>query len=496
MRQKNKKFLIMAGLFFVIIIFIGGPKIVYGAASTEDFDPTNVTAVYDSSLDCVKVTWLNPNVNYLSGAHIFQSTGPDFLGKEVKSMALSQNDANQPASVCVKTSTRKSYYVVRLETVDGTYSTNSDQYKVTIPLEEFNYTPKIYKEDEGAGIYYPGDGVKLKNGLTVFCKDGNIEKGEATLEIVGPDDTILYTLPDFIKRTYVTKGMWRPPEKSPYNFHIYTTMPRSYSKDPTVPCIYMLPYSLASPVDSNFVYPKNTLVRKIGEPTVYIIKNGIKKPVATPKIFNENNYQWDKVIEADEKNLPDTISRSSPMLYEDGKILKDSKGNIYFIENGTKRRIAGPNTLKKFGFKKIILVEEEIISAYLEGSILTSSDSYPDGVLLKLSDGSAVYYKEEGKLRPIYSDKVFKTYHFNWDEIINVPQQELNKYVKSSLLLFGSGTLIKAIDKPSVYLIDDNEKLRPIVSGQVFERLHYRWSDIYDVPSEVVDQYEKGKAIE
>jgi flagellar basal body-associated protein FliL len=56
-----------------------------------------------------------------------------------------------------------------------------------------------------------------------------------------------------------------------------------------------------------------------------------------------------------------------------------------------------------------------------------------------------------------------------------------------------NGTLIKYPNQPEVYLIENNKK-RAFVSGEVFERLGFKWEDVIEIPLE--EEYEDGPPIE
>jgi hypothetical protein len=59
----------------------------------------------------------------------------------------------------------------------------------------------------------------------------------------------------------------------------------------------------------------------------------------------------------------------------------------------------------------------------------------------------------------------------------------------------GVGSLIKKIDNPKVYLIDENREKRHIVSGEVFIRHGWSWGDIKVVGERFFDRFEEGKKI-
>ncbi len=79
--------------------------------------------------------------------------------------------------------------------------------------------------------------------------------------------------------------------------------------------------------------------------------------------------------------------------------------------------------------------------------------------------------------------------------MVTVSPQEIKKYSKGGVFYFPKGVLIKQIGKPAVYLIDDNNKKRPIISGEIFEKLGFEWENINETEATVVNRYSAGEVI-
>lgn len=76
----------------------------------------------------------------------------------------------------------------------------------------------------------------------------------------------------------------------------------------------------------------------------------------------------------------------------------------------------------------------------------------------------------------------WKAYDWN-GESIKVSADELK-----------DGELVKSSVKNDVYLVE-NGKLRPIISGEVFEAMGYKWSKVVTVPARVLESYPKAEII-
>jgi hypothetical protein len=104
-----------------------------------------------------------------------------------------------------------------------------------------------------------------------------------------------------------------------------------------------------------------------------------------------------------------------------------------------------------------------------------------------------IFYAFNGTKAPIW-DKIFLTTKFKNKKIIRVAPAELQKYQTVQPVLFGDGELIKSPSSPGVYLIT-NGVLRPFTSGEVFEKMGYKWANVITVSPKVVDLYPLGDSV-
>ena len=72
---------------------------------------------------------------------------------------------------------------------------------------------------------------------------------------------------------------------------------------------------------------------------------------------------------------------------------------------------------------------------------------------------------------------------------------ELAQYPYAGRLTLRDGTIITSPESPAVYVIADGQR-RPVVSGEAFEKLGYRWNDIVEVPQRVVDLHPLGDPLD
>lgn len=118
---------------------------------------------------------------------------------------------------------------------------------------------------------------------------------------------------------------------------------------------------------------------------------------------------------------------------------------------------------------------------------------HPNGSLIKGS-GPAIYLLENGQKRHIPTWEIFVS-RFKSSDVVRVSDYELGPYPQGSNVLFREGLLAKSSDSPIVYAISDGQK-RAIASAQVFERLGYRWANIWNIPSSQLNMHLTGDVID
>ena len=102
-----------------------------------------------------------------------------------------------------------------------------------------------------------------------------------------------------------------------------------------------------------------------------------------------------------------------------------------------------------------------------------------DGTLVQYPNQPEVYLIESGKKRAFVSGEIFERIGFKWEDIIEIPYSET--YIDGDPVTGRlDGTLIKYPDQPGVYLIESDMK-RAFASGQVFEALGFKWDDLIEI---------------
>lgn len=116
---------------------------------------------------------------------------------------------------------------------------------------------------------------------------------------------------------------------------------------------------------------------------------------------------------------------------------------------------------------------------------------YPDGTLIKALDDPTIYSIQDGKTRAIKNMSVLRS-RFNPTLLITVPASELARYSPGSPINFSNYSILKSNN--SYYLLD-YDTIRPFADAGVVRKLGYNPDEIIDVASEDIAEYEIGQII-
>ncbi len=72
--------------------------------------------------------------------------------------------------------------------------------------------------------------------------------------------------------------------------------------------------------------------------------------------------------------------------------------------------------------------------------------------------------------------------------------EELSKYGTGEPVKFKDGELVRSFENPTVYFIS-NEMKRPISSGEVFEKLGYKWENVIMTSEKALSLHLEGEEI-
>lgn len=235
----------------------------------------------------------------------------------------------------------------------------------------------------------------------------------------------------------------------------------------------------------------NGSVLKIGE-DYYLIQNGESRKFVSKSVL-ASRVDPNKAIEAPASAL-NAYSVGAPIKFPNYSIIMSPDGKLYLLVDG-KKRLFAKDAFKALGYnvEEIMSASWQDVNSYADGKEITPATAYATGALLQNKKTGGVYFVEEDSKAPLI-DKIFLSTKFKGKRIIPVDESVLDSFQTVSAYKFADGELLKTDNSPSVYLIDKGQK-RPFISGEIFEGLGYKWSNIISVPEKVLDLYAPGEAI-
>jgi len=238
-------------------------------------------------------------------------------------------------------------------------------------------------------------------------------------------------------------------------------------------------------------YPDGSLLQVKGEAGVWLIQDGLKRPFLTKSALL-SRYNTDKIISIEKSDL-ESYDKGDPISLPNYSIVKSPDANLYLIVGDEKRKFENQAAFKSFGFnpEEIINASTQDLSYYHNGEMLKANSAYPTGALLRDPQSGRVYYAQDGKKAPII-DKILLSTKFKGKTIQKASAEELARYTKISPVLFDDGELLKSESSSAVYLIANGQK-RPFLSGDDFERLGYKWTNIITVSPQLLYLYPLGE---
>lgn len=144
---------------------------------------------------------------------------------------------------------------------------------------------------------------------------------------------------------------------------------------------------------------------------------------------------------------------------------------IYKVISGKKVWVPSVEAFSKAGYKwyNVNVVCETVIN------------KYPTARLLKLAGDPKVYYLADNNMkRHIPSIKVFDSYKFCWNNVVEVPKAVLDGY--------RDNVLIRLEGDYKIYKLENDNK-RWIETAEAFNRLRYNWADVSFVNKTEFDFY-------
>jgi hypothetical protein len=241
-------------------------------------------------------------------------------------------------------------------------------------------------------------------------------------------------------------------------------------------------------------YPDGSLLQAEGESGVWLISNGKKRPFFSKSALI-SRYDIHNILIVSKTEL-DKYEVGHPIKFSNYSLLETEMGNVYLLVNDELRKFESGDVLRTIGYnpEEFETISLEDFSNYEIGVPITMKSAYPMGALLQNSETGAVFFVQDGKKSPIVTKDIllvnYPMYH-----LTPVSAEELEKFETIDSVKIKEGSLVMTSESPVVYVVSDG-KVRPIVSGDVFVRLGYKWANIKVVSQKSLKNLMLGSSVD
>ncbi len=239
-------------------------------------------------------------------------------------------------------------------------------------------------------------------------------------------------------------------------------------------------------------YPDGSLISLAVSPTIYLIDNGKKRAFnITAKQFSKMGFDFAAVKQV----TPDELIKYADgpeIKYGPDKQLISDGAKVYLVENGKKRWVTSNSLFSVLGFKwsKVKNISSADAVTFLDGDAML----YPDGTLLRAKDSPTVYLMKNGAKHQFVSAQSFLQLGFKWGSVTTVQADEIALAPSNSFVPYKDGTLIRPQGSQTIFLVSRG-MARQFVSQEIFSNLKYKASLVLDVSAEEFSFYSQGEPV-
>ena len=239
-------------------------------------------------------------------------------------------------------------------------------------------------------------------------------------------------------------------------------------------------------------YTNGSLVKLANDQGVWLIQHNQRHAFRSRAVFLSRYYE-DKEVKTISARQLNSFPIGADMTFPNYSLLQSPQEEIYLLANGKRQLIASLTIFRQIGFhpEEIIPVSQQDLINLPIGETITTP--YPNGALLQNNITGAVWYVKKEAKYPII-DRSILLANFPYDSLTQVAPSELDNFSVGPTVRFIDGTLIKEIDCPAVFVIEQGKR-RPILSAEVFETLGYQWENIYLVNKSALALHSLGETL-
>ena len=238
-------------------------------------------------------------------------------------------------------------------------------------------------------------------------------------------------------------------------------------------------------------YPEGSLIKSSDRPEVYVVKNGLKRHIASYSVlvsrFDEN------LISIIDQATIDNIPEGSPIKYPNYSLLLIDGGRFLIVDD-TIRPFDSLEAFRSLGFQEEELVKAEYsdLTSYTYGDTITKYTQYPTGRLIQIIESGSYFYLQDQYRYFVHPDLLnmqFKRY-----PIYKAHADEVSGLRDGGFQTISDGYLVRTQDDARIYLISNGTK-RWIHSEEAFSSFGWSLDKVLEVDSNLLDLIPEGEHI-
>jgi len=235
----------------------------------------------------------------------------------------------------------------------------------------------------------------------------------------------------------------------------------------------------------NALPAEESLVKGAGLPVVYLVQSDMLRPVSG-FVFEQRGYKFSDVLTGPDAEIS-AMPKGSTLPPLDGTLVKqEGQPLIYYVGLGQKFPI--PYFVFKargYKFTDVVLLGDDEINN------LSTGDHFPpeDGTLIKAQDDPTVYLVEAGELHGI-TGFLFGLRGYKFSDIIEVTKAELQLIPLNSPVVLPEGSLLQVKGDGTVYILEDG--IRHAMNLAAFNNRGLSFDKVIVIPQVEADRYPSG----
>lgn len=239
------------------------------------------------------------------------------------------------------------------------------------------------------------------------------------------------------------------------------------------------------------LFPEGTIVQGKTTGNLYLLRRGERRPIKNMAVA-ASLIDTSKIVIVDDSRLT-SYRQGLPVDLPNYSLVQTPDQQRYLLV-GTSKRAIQPKAFEKFGFNEdeLITVAATDLTSYSDGADITTSTTYPTGLLVK--DAQKVYWYIENGIRQRIPDTAFLDLYFRGRRAKIWTAKQVRAIPEGKVYGLQTGELVRGKTNPAVYVIQDAER-RPITSEADFTELGYAWKNVVMLPDRVLESYPVGAAV-